>query len=156
MSLLKSSAFCPKNYVISVAWREGGLQPPRPSSSSYSYVFNIFTKFCLLKLQHYSSSMLFLLNESMKIESKKKKLGFCNRRASKSVPYGNDSLQFNSRHFSPREMHLCPGLNAVTNFTIFRKFRSFRSFRNFRNFRNFGQGFPATLDNQASLNEQWP
>ena len=45
---------------------------------------------------------------------------------------------------------------AVTNFTIFRKFRSFCSFRNFRNFRNFGQGFPATLDNQASLNEQWP
>ena len=52
--------------------------------------------------------------------------------------------------------HLCPGLNAVTNFTIFRKFRNFRSFRNFRNFRNFGQGFPATLDNQASLNEKWP
>ena len=55
--------------------------------------------------------------------------------------------------------HLCLGLNAVTNFTIFRKFRSFRSFRsfrNFRNFRNFGQGFPATLDNQASLNKQWP
>ena len=31
-------------------------------------------------------------------------------------------------------LFLCPGLNAVTNFTSFRKFRSFRSFRNFRNF----------------------
>ena len=50
-----------------------------------------------------------------------------------------------SRKQNRTEVYLCPGLNAVTNFTIFRKFRSFRKFRNFRNSRNFGRGFPATL-----------